>query len=149
MTTNPRQILVATDFSSGSDEAFAIALDLAKQTRASLEIVHVLELGLAQFPFALSVIDDGGALINFAERELARREKEAAASGIAATTTLLEGATASEIVRRAADIGADLIVLGTHGRRGLAHAVLGSVAERVVEHADCPVLTVPFAKRAA
>ncbi len=59
------------------------------------------------------------------------------------------GRAATEIVQRARDIGADLIVIGTHGRRGLAHVMLGSVAERVVQHAACPVLTVPFSKKAA
>ena len=51
---------------------------------------------------------------------------------------------AAEIVGRAREVGAGLIVVGTHGRRGLAHVLLGSVAERVVQHAGCPVLTVPF-----
>ena len=62
---------------------------------------------------------------------------------------MLEGTTHEEIVREARDSAADLIVIGTHGRRGLAHAMLGSVAERVVQRASCPVLSVPFSKKAA
>jgi nucleotide-binding universal stress UspA family protein len=62
---------------------------------------------------------------------------------------MVEGSAATEIVQRARDLAADLIVIGTHGRRGLAHALLGSVAERVVQRAPCPVLTVPFSKKAA
>jgi nucleotide-binding universal stress UspA family protein len=54
-----------------------------------------------------------------------------------------------EIAKRGREIGADLIVVGTHGRTGLAHAMLGSVAERVVRRASCPVLTVPYSRKAA
>jgi nucleotide-binding universal stress UspA family protein len=68
------------------------------------------------------------------------------AAGLACHTRSLEGRAAEEIVGRARELGAGLIVLGTHGRRGLAHMLLGSVAERVVQHAGCPVLTVPFSR---
>jgi nucleotide-binding universal stress UspA family protein len=62
---------------------------------------------------------------------------------LACESAVLVGRPDNEIVARAAATGADLIVMGTHGRSGLAHALLGSIAERVVQHAPCPVLIVP------
>jgi nucleotide-binding universal stress UspA family protein len=74
---------------------------------------------------------------------LAAEESRVRAAGIATDSATLIGRPDSEIVARAAATHADLIVMGTHGRSGLAHALLGSVAERVVQHAPCPVLIVP------
>ena len=65
------------------------------------------------------------------------------AAGLRCETAMLVGRPDAEIVARATATGAELIVMGTHGRSGLAHALLGSVAERVVQHAPCPVLIVP------
>jgi len=62
---------------------------------------------------------------------------------------MLEGTAAVEIVKRARNLSAGLVVVGTHGRTGLAHVLLGSVAEKIVRRSTCPVLTVPFSKRAA
>jgi nucleotide-binding universal stress UspA family protein len=148
MTNAPKRILVATDFSMGSDEALEHAVDLAKQTGASLDIFYVLELSGQEFPLGLSANVPGGLLPNV-DRELAQRAERVTAAGLACRTNMAEGSAATEIVQRARDVDADLIVVGTHGRRGLAHAFLGSVAERVVQHAPCPVLTVPFSKKAA
>jgi universal stress protein A len=64
-------------------------------------------------------------------------------AGIPCETAMLIGSAVQEIVKRAKDTSADLIVMGTHGRSGLAHALLGSNAERVIQHAPCPVLIVP------
>ena len=85
----------------------------------------------------------------YVDRELSRRADRAKAAGLPCQTRMLEGTTYEEIVREARDSASDLIVIGTHGRRGLAHAMLGSVAERVVQRASCPVLSVPFSKKAA
>jgi universal stress protein A len=149
MTTSPKKILVATDFSKGSDEALAAAIEVAKRTGAPLELLHVLELGVEQFPFGLSYDDDRGGLIPWIDRELAHRADDATRAGVVSQTKMLMGSPPTEILQRAREIGADLIVIGTHGRRGLAHMVLGSVAEHVVRRAVCPVLTVPFSKKAA
>ncbi len=65
------------------------------------------------------------------------------AAGVPCDTKAVDGSPATEIVRRAQQINADLIVMGTHGHGGLAHAVLGSVTERVLHKAHCPVLVVP------
>jgi glycine betaine transporter len=147
MTSPAKKILVATDFSEGSDEALAQAIDLGRKTGATLQVLHVLEVGVGEFPLYYTA--DAGGIVAYIDRELSRRADRAVAAGLPCQTRMLEGNTPEEIVREARESGADLIVIGTHGRRGLAHAVLGSVAERVVQHAGCPVLTVPFSKKAA
>jgi nucleotide-binding universal stress UspA family protein len=74
---------------------------------------------------------------------LEARANRVRGQGLTCSSSSVEGAAAQEIVRRATQSGADLIVVGTHGRSGLTHALVGSVAERVVQHATCPVLVVP------
>ncbi len=148
MTSSLKKILVATDFSEGSDAALDQAIELGKQFGASMELVHVRELGGGDFPLGLYP-DDGSGVIAYADLELARRRDQAVSAGVECHYRCLEGRAAHEIVQRAGETNADLIVIGTHGRRGLSHALLGSVAERVVQHAACPVLTVPFGKKAA
>jgi nucleotide-binding universal stress UspA family protein len=148
MTKPAKKILVATDFSSGSDEALDHAIDLAKQTGASLDVVYVLEPIAQELPLGLTP-SDGAAQLATIDRELVTRAARAVNAGLPCRTSMVEGSAATEIVQRARDLAADLIVIGTHGRRGLAHALLGSVAERVVQRAPCPVLTVPFSKKAA
>ena len=150
METDTRVILVATDFSDGSAEALAQAIDFAKRTNAEIEIVHVLELGLGEFPFGITSFgSDRGGLISYIEQELAKLADRATKMGVTCRTRMLEGTAAVEIVKRARDLDAGLVVVGTHGRTGLAHVLLGSVAEKIVRRSTCPVLTVPFSKRAA
>ncbi len=150
MTSAVKRILVATDFSPQSDEAITQAIELGKQTAASLELVYVRELDGDGLPFGPSSYPaDIGGVIAYVDRELALRSDRVIAAGLRCNYRYLEGSAAREIVRRGTETEADLIVIGTHGRRGFAHAMLGSVAERVVQHASCPVLTVPFSKKAA
>ena len=113
------RILVPTDFGQASDAALAQARELATALQASLHLVHVL--------------DD-------AQRADAVATSLEAALGY--ETVLLSGPTARTIVEYATDRAFDLIVMGTHGRTGVAHLLLGSVAEQVVRTAPCPVLTV-------
>jgi universal stress protein A len=150
MKTSPKRILMATDFSDGGDEALNEAIVWAKQTGVELEIVHVLEVGLEKFPFGLITHgSDMGALIAYIERELVERCERATKVGVACQTKMLEGTAAHEIVERARHIDAGLVVVGTHGRTGLAHVLLGGVAERIVRGSSRPVLIVPFSKKAA
>jgi nucleotide-binding universal stress UspA family protein len=149
MSHATKQILMATDFSEGSDEALSAAIDLAKRTGAALQIVHVLENGADQFPFGLQAYDERASLVASIDRELARRCDWAAREGVAAQSRLVEENAVLGVLLAAREAGADLIVVGTHGRRGIAHALMGSVAERIVQRAACPVLTVPFSKKAA
>lgn len=150
MTQRTRHVLVGTDFSEPSDQALDRAIELAGETHAAIDLVHVLEPGAEEFPFGLTTYgSDRGGVVAYIERELSARADRVTKAGLPCTTALIEGQAAAEIVQRAKDAGADLIVVGTHGRRGIAHAMLGSVAERIVRRATCPVLTVPFISRAA
>jgi nucleotide-binding universal stress UspA family protein len=148
-TQTARKILVATDFSAGSDEALDRAIEVARPGGAAIELLHVLELA-EEFPFGATPVDaDYGAVYARIDRQLAERADRVRAAGVACEAKIVEGTAVGEITQRGRGIGADLIVVGTHGRTGLAHIVLGSVAERVVRRASCPVLTVPFSRKAA
>jgi nucleotide-binding universal stress UspA family protein len=142
-----KTILVPTDFSELSGEAVQTAIAFAKVFGARIELVHVFvepayvlppPIDMATFPFDMTQILDRVQIGLDAERD---RVKEA---GVTVETTTLSGRAAPEIVAYAKKIGADLIVMGTHGRSGFQHALLGSVAERVVHHSPCPVLVVPM-----
>jgi nucleotide-binding universal stress UspA family protein len=144
------KILLATDFSDGSDDALAAAIDVATRVGATLEIVHVVNLTYEEFPFGVPMpFSESDAVIASAERALGERAAQARRAGLSCETRVLRGSPDVEIIRWAADTGASLIVVGTHGRTGLAHVVVGSIAERIVQHAGRPVLTVPLARKAA
>ncbi len=139
-----RRILVPIDFSKQSNQALAWAGDLAVRYDASITILHVyqtLELLLPEgyvLPSASSVADllrHAGSALDHAKHRL-----ELSAPGIAVKTELRHGVPFVEIVRLAREGDFDLIVIGTHGRTGIQHALLGSVAEKVVRKAPCPVL---------
>jgi len=148
-TRTPKKILVATDFSDGSDEALERAIEIGQPSRATIEILHVIELS-EEFPFGATYFDaDYGTLYTSVDERLSERAERVRPAGLPCTTKILEGGAVAEITKRGRDVDADLIVVGTHGRTGIAHAMLGSVAERVVRRASCPVLTVPFSKKAA
>jgi universal stress protein A len=148
-TRTTKTVLVATDFSEGSDEALVRAIEIAIPSKAPVEILHVIELA-EEFPFGSTYFDaDYGALYASVDRELGNRADRVRRAGLACETKIVSGIASSEITNRGRDIDANLIVVGTHGRTGLAHVVMGSVAERVVRHAVSPVLTVPFSKKAA
>ena len=149
-----KRLLVPTDFSPTSDIAFNYALDMAARERASIHLLHVIEDAsfAAAYPDGLSVEPPGrrGQVIAEAERQLRKAVMRAAAAGVVATTQVIVGSPASSMITAVEnEWGSDLIVMGTHGRTGLAHFVLGSVAERVLRTAHCPVLTVRDWSRAA
>jgi nucleotide-binding universal stress UspA family protein len=141
-----RRSVHPTDFSSASGPAFKKALEIAKDNNASLAIIHVLP--------ALPIVGDAyiapaayDEMLNAqraqAERSMERLVKRARAAGVRATGTVLDsGAVADQIARFAKRQRADLIVMGTHGHGIFARALLGSVAERVINRAPCPVMTV-------
>jgi nucleotide-binding universal stress UspA family protein len=141
-----RRILHATDFSPASRAAFAKALDLARQGTAELLIVHVMVPVMpdARDAGALSKTwkDLERATKTTAQRSLDRLLAAARKAGVRAAGLLLDGPPAEAIVRAARSKGADMLVLGTHGRTGFARFFLGSVASRVTATASCPVLTV-------
>ncbi len=139
------RIVVAVDFSEHSKEALRNAVDLARRYQSSLTLVHVYEPAIYSLPdgSVLFTPDQFDRLIRELERYLESSKNEATKLGATnVATRLLQGFAAGEIVAYGKDTHADLIVMGTHGRSGPKHWLLGSVAERVVRTAACPVLTV-------
>ncbi len=150
-----KRILCATDFSGTAEAAWEAARELARTHRADLTLVHVFtELPIYPEVAVLEVQRVWEDQREWVERALAERVTEATARGLAARWVLKTGVAPEAIVETAAEMHADLIVIGTHGRTGLSRLVIGSVAERVVRLAPCPVLTMkpavaPEAARAA
>lgn len=141
-----QRMLVPTDFSAASDLALEYAVDMARRYGASMDLLHVLEE-----PIHTTAYPDGyfvelpalrQQMTEQAEGRLDQDAKKCAAANVDARTRVVVGRPATAITQEASDRGADLIVMGTHGRSGFAHFVLGSVAERVLRSAPCPVLTV-------
>lgn len=139
------RILVPVDFSEHSREAVRAAVDLGRRYDASLMLVHVFEPAVYALPdgCVLFTPEQLARLFNELERQLEMARQEAVQLGAARVDILLlEGFAAGEIVDCSRGAKIDLIVMGTHGRTGPKHLLLGSVAERVVRHAPCAVLTV-------
>jgi nucleotide-binding universal stress UspA family protein len=137
-------ILVPTDFSGLSCEAFSWAMLLAKEFKANIVIVHVISARAAEEMTA----QPGNPWERVLEREdnaMIESFKHCLQSGFGQTVetqTFVEvGPAAEKIIEAAKEKDADLIVMATHGRTGLSHALMGSVAEKVVRQASCPVLT--------
>lgn len=136
-----RRILVATDGSSRGRAAAEEATRLAQAVGATLTGLFVVdETSYLGLPSGFDWDALSRALREEGERALAGLAETARAAGVAATTRLEQGHPAEVIVEAAKDH--DLLVIGTLGRTGLAHLLLGSIAERVVRHATCPVLVV-------
>jgi nucleotide-binding universal stress UspA family protein len=147
MTRGLTRILVPTDFSPPSAAALAAAKELATRFGASIHLLHVLEDPYATASFAAEVygyIPPGlkESWQRAAEKQMLTVFPEAERGPFRAGTAVVFGSPARTIVEYANQNGFDLIVMGTHGRGGVAHLLLGSVAERVVRTAPCPVLTV-------
>ena len=140
-----RKILCPTDFSEPSEAAWTFALSLGEQYGAEVVLLHVVadpvrspvayELGYTPERVLKAVTDE-------AERLLADTAAKAADRKVKVLPRLRRGVEFREINAAATEEGADLIVMGTHGHTGLAHLLIGSVAEKVVRTAPCPVLTV-------
>ena len=139
------RILVPTDFSAGAERAWVVARQLASRLGAELILIHVLvETPLfSEGPFTMKqarhVFDAARA---WAVKALGEWTANAATAGLSARWVVRSGTPYEEIVGAATQERADLIVIGTHGRGGLDRALLGSVADRVVRLAPCPVVTV-------
>lgn len=159
-------ILVPTDFSSAANQALRFAFEEAIQHQARVTLVHVMSEHSTTDVYYVTGAPDprvryeaefGGKLPSAppAEPATVRRDYQEEATdqlrqlvpdGFIGTcdAQVIQGHPADAIVRLAQELPADLIVMGTHGRTGLAHVLLGSVAEKVVRHAPCPVLTVRY-----
>lgn len=143
----PRRILMATDFSDYSREALDDAVLLAKHFGADLYLLHAFEATLYKVPADPSAVRPGAfewvrALREEEEKRLESLAAEVRRKGVAVHPIFKEGVPFREIPKAALEVTADLIVLGTHGRTGLDRLMMGSVAERVVRRAPCPILLV-------
>lgn len=140
---NVRTILVPVDFEEASERALLAAADLAKTFGAKLLIVHAYELPFYPYPGAAPTLGN----------DLPKAIRDAATGGLDALVARIKdqspnaeaflrlGPPADEILAVAREKKVDLIVMGTHGRRGVSHALLGSIAEKVLRRSEIPVLT--------
>ena len=139
------RILFPTDFSPGAAPAARWAQALSRAFAAELVIVHVLDLslaGLAGMPTEVAVMPAVGALLERVRAETTEEMAKVQARFPEARTMVREGSPRPIILQVAAEVRAELIVMGTRGRSGLAHVLFGSVAAHVVRHSPVPVLTV-------
>ena len=145
MTIRLQRVLLPTDFSAYSAAATKYACEMATRFDAELHLLHTLETHLSSTPdFGL-----GLALPKYLHESRAAAEKSLAgvldpkwSAGRTVIQAVVEGSPKVEIIRYARQQDIDLIVMSTHGRTGLPHIIMGSVAETVVRTAPCPVLTV-------
>jgi universal stress protein A len=145
-----RRILVAIDFAESAEQALARAVELARSESAELIILHVY-IDLPAYPEVTAgrveaIYEEQRRWV---EDELERRARTARGQGLIVRPLVRTGSPAGTIARVAAEERADLVVVGTHGRSGIDRLVVGSVAERVVRHAPCPVLVVKPSAAAA
>jgi universal stress protein A len=143
----PKNILVPTDYSVDSDKAIRMALELARQYKAKISLLHVVK------PFAPCAADycaDESAIRN-AENDVIVQAKDKVHAELAkfydfkdieVSTDILEGNTGDEILQDQVDKGIDLIVMSSHGKKGFIKHLIGTVSEKVLEEAKCPVLLV-------
>ncbi|TMQ07390.1 MAG: universal stress protein [Deltaproteobacteria bacterium] len=139
----PKHILVPTDLSEGAEQALAYACELARRLDAEIHLLNVVSipaLGVPELGVALtSTIIDQLVVENQTALDQLAKTKCTARLG----QVLIKAGDARDVINRTAlELGVDLIVMGTHGRRGISRALLGSVAENVVRSAPCAVLTV-------
>lgn len=148
MITVFKSILAPIDFSPHSAQALRLAANIARQNSAMLTLVNVLDpLDYAVAEGESWPTERRQASFSESERSLAKAKAEAESIGAPfVQTQAIEGGVTASIFDLATRIGADLIVIGTHGRTGLGRAVLGSIAEAVVRKAPCPVLTVKLGR---
>jgi glycine betaine transporter len=140
----PKNILVPTDLSEGAEEALDFACELAAKLGAKIHLLNTITiptLGVPELGLALTstVIDQ---LIDENQKALDALRASRCSHADMGEVVLKTGDARDAIVTTAKELGIDLIVMGTHGRRGVTRALLGSVAETVVRSAPCPVLTV-------
>jgi nucleotide-binding universal stress UspA family protein len=137
-----QRFLVPTDFSPCADQALTEAIDLAHAVGAHITLLHVMQL----MPLTVGEVppeyfnDYLEAIETEAERQLQASLNRIYQAGLQADSVIAQGIPFQTIIDMAGEKKADLIILGTHGRTGLPHVLIGSVAEKVVRLAPCPVL---------
>jgi nucleotide-binding universal stress UspA family protein len=137
-------ILVPLDFSPHAEKALAKAIELARRFQGRIHLVH-------SYPVYVGAVSPYGMVVpesfdrecrDAADRELSKWADRVRQAGIPVETTITPIPPSEAIVSTAEEIGADLVVMGSRGLTGLKHVLLGSVAERTLRHAHCPVLVV-------
>ncbi|NOT53670.1 MAG: universal stress protein [Deltaproteobacteria bacterium] len=141
-----RTILVPTDFSEYADHALTWALQMATDSQAKIVLLHAA-VPISPFAFPDSVylpelrrVEE--QMLADAEKRMAECVKKLGSNTVVVETRVVVGAPVTAICQAVSREQADLIIMGSHGRTGLAHVLLGSIAERVVRQASCPVLVV-------
>ncbi len=141
--SNVQTILVPLDFSDHSARAFEMAVALAKALGAKLELLHCYQLNPGVSPYGVVLPESFEREVRLvAARGLAQWRDKATADGVETNTKLSPMVPSLAIAETAAELGCDLVVMGTRGLSGIKHVLLGSVAERAIRTAPCPVLTV-------
>lgn len=140
----PKTLLVPTDFGLPAESALAYAVELAAKLGAEIVLLHVYQLPIVPFPEAAVVATAELArhVVAGAEVGLDRASSSVMAAGVGVRGIVRQGDPARITIEVAAEVNADLIVIGTHGRTGLPRALIGSVAEKVVRMSAVPVLSV-------
>lgn len=136
------RILMPTDFSECSSQACAYASEIARRFDAELLLLHVVPPAPTAYTYAAPISTDTLFPVEPAEKELNEFDVPEGDKISRLSRDVVQGVPFVEIIRQAREKGVGLIVMGTHGRTGLTHVLLGSVAEKVVRKAPCPVLTV-------
>jgi len=138
-----KRILVPIDFSECSKKALQYALPLAKEHQAALTLLYVVPpaYGSSEYP-GIDYAQLAASLKEGGDRELAKLAVDEVHGEVPADTIVQVGSPSRQIIEVAKALPADLIVISTHGRTGLKHVFLGSVAEHVVQRAPCPVFVV-------
>ena len=154
MTFAISRVLVPVDFSRHSEVALRYATALASRLGASVDLLHVVEDPIAAGAWSgelavHNLSDLRRHLIEDGERQIERLRASGPVPNVPLVTSVRMGQPADAITEYAKAFDVNLIVMGTHGHSGLAHLFMGSVAERVLRHAPCPVLTLPDAALAS
>lgn len=142
----PKRIVVGTDFTPPSEAALEYAINLARALGASVHVVNAFELPLMGVPdgtlgispdFVAKILEDAERSLEVVARAHRRED-----TGVALSTSVEQADARVGVITAAERLNADLIVIGTHGRRGLSRALIGSVAEAIVRRSTIPVLTI-------
>ncbi|MFQ5956605.1 MAG: universal stress protein [Candidatus Brocadiales bacterium] len=139
---NIKVILCPIDYSKGSLVALDYAVHFAQREAAKLCLIHVVDVRYLEGYAPLEVANPDSETISRMKAELKEHVPEEVRKKGDVETMVTVGIPVIEIINAAKEKGADVIIMGTHGRTGIAHVIMGSVAENVVRRSSCPVLTV-------
>ncbi|NYT02510.1 MAG: universal stress protein [Methanosarcinales archaeon] len=138
------KIMIATDGSDTSEKAAKVGVDLARISGGKVFVIYVADTGrLSHLPDDMLLVSIRDLLLREGEEATGNIEKMAAEAGVAFQKMIVEGKPSDEILKASREEGIQLLVMGSVGRSGLDRFLLGSVAEKVVQHSQVPVLTVP------